>query len=115
MQGILYEEANVFQFIFITVVLGGGAAWMAGKAMAETWKSRQVLFGYLLALGLAIRFIHFALFEASFLSLQFYFVDTLVLLVFGFIGFQFARTNQMVNQYYWLYERDTPLTWRNRN
>ncbi len=114
MQGILYEEANVFQFIFITIVLGGSAAWMTGMAMAETWKSRLILFAYLLLLGLAVRFIHFALFEASFLSLQFYSVDTLLLLVFGFAGFQVARTNQMVKQYYWLYEWDTPFSWRPR-
>lgn len=114
MQGILYEEASFLQWALVTVLLGGGAAWMTGKAMAETWRSRLALLFYLLLLGLAVRFIHFALFEGSILSPQFYFVDTAVLLVVGFIGFQYTRTNQMVTQYYWLYERDSPVSWRSR-
>jgi hypothetical protein len=69
---------------------------------------------YLLLLGAAVRFIHFALFEGHLLTLQFYLVDTAILLVFGFIGFRYARTKQMTNQYYWLYERASPLSWRSR-
>ena len=115
MQGILYEEASFLQFALITVILGGGAAWMTGKAVAETWGSQVTLIVYLLLLGLAVRFIHFALFEAHLLSPQFYLVDTLVLLVFGFLGYRYSRTNQMVTQYYWLYERVSPLSWRNLN
>ena len=33
MQGILYEEPSVWQFLFITCLLGGGAAWMNFHAM----------------------------------------------------------------------------------
>jgi hypothetical protein len=29
-------------------------------------------------------------------------------------GYQFKRTNQMTSQYHWLYEKTSPLTWRNR-
>lgn len=114
MQGILYEEANFLQFVFVTVILGGGAAWMTGKAMAETWKSQFTLTLYLLLLGAVVRFAHFALFEGHLLSLQFYLVDTVILLVFGFLGFRYSRTNQMVTQYHWLYERVSPLSWRSR-
>jgi len=114
MQGILYEEGSVFQWAFITIVLGGGAAWMTGKACAETWRSQTVLFFYLLALGAAVRFIHFALFEGTLLSPRFYLVDTVLLLVFGFLGFRFSRTRQMVTQYHWLYEKTSPLSWRDR-
>jgi hypothetical protein len=114
LQGILYEEANFFQFAFITVILGGAAAWMTGKAMAETWRSPLTLALYLLLLGAAVRFIHFALFEGHLLTLQFYLVDTVILLVFGFLGFRYARTNQMTTQYYWLFEKASPLSWRSR-
>lgn len=37
MQGILYEEASIWQFLFITCVLGGWTAWRTGKSVAESW------------------------------------------------------------------------------
>jgi hypothetical protein len=115
MHGILYEEANVLQFLFISFVLGGAAAWMTGMAVARTWGSRLTLIIYLLLLGWGVRFIHFALFEGSMRSLQFYAVDTVILLVFGLLGFQVARTSQMVTQYYWLYEQQSLVSWQKRN
>ncbi|MCB1427671.1 MAG: hypothetical protein KDJ48_02215 [Nitratireductor sp.] len=114
MQGILYEEVSVWQFLFITVILGGWAAWMTGKACAETWRSRQTLFIYLLLLGVGVRFIHHALFDGTMFTAQYYAVDTIVLMVLGFVGFQYTRTNQMVSQYNWLYERASPLSWRDK-
>ena len=115
MQGILYEEPSVWQFFFVTCLLGGWAAWMTGKACAQTWRPRLTLFFYLLGLGLAVRFIHHALFEGTMFSLQYYVVDAMVLLIVGFIGFRYTRTNQMANQYSWLYEKVSPLTWRSKN
>ncbi|MEO9336381.1 DUF6867 family protein [Mesorhizobium sp. SB112] len=112
MQGILYEEASVWQFFFVTCLLGGWAAWMTGRACAQTWRPFYALFVYLLALGLAVRFIHHALFDGTMLTAQFYIVDTIILLVLGTLGFRYTRTNQMVNQYSWLYERATPLSWK---
>jgi hypothetical protein len=38
MQGILYEEVSIWQFLFVTCLLGGWAAWMTGKACASTWR-----------------------------------------------------------------------------
>ena len=60
---------------------------------------------YLLLLGVGVRFIHIALFDGTMFSLHYYVVDTIILLVFGFLGYRYTRTNQMVTQYYWLYER----------
>ena len=114
MQGILYEEASFWQFVFITVVLGGWAAWMTGKACAETWRTYLNLFVYILLLGVGVRFIHHALFDGTMFTAQYYVVDTIVLMVLGFVGFQYTRTNQMVSQYHWLYERASPLTWRSK-
>ncbi|MGE3870883.1 MAG: DUF6867 family protein, partial [Pseudorhodoplanes sp.] len=59
--GILHEEETVGQFLFITVLLGGWAAWMTGRASAQTWRPPSSLVIYLLALGVAVRFIHHAL------------------------------------------------------
>ncbi len=43
---------------------------------------------------------------------QYYIVDTIILLIFGIVGYQYTRTNQMVTQYHWLYERASLLSWK---
>ncbi|MBU2360362.1 MAG: hypothetical protein KKB02_15780 [Alphaproteobacteria bacterium] len=65
MQGILYEEPTVWLFLLVTVAMGGWLAWMTGRAVAMTWKPNVQLVLYILVLGLVVRFIHFALFEAT--------------------------------------------------
>lgn len=112
MHGILYEEGSIWQFLFISGLLGGWAAWMTGKACAQTWRPYGALVIYLLALGLAIRFIHHALFGGTMLSLQYYVVDTIILLIFGSLGYRYKRTEQMATQYNWLYEKVSPFSWR---
>ncbi|MBX3579004.1 MAG: hypothetical protein KF723_17535 [Rhizobiaceae bacterium] len=112
MHGILYEEASVWQFLFVTCILGGWAAWMTGRACAQTWRPYISLVVYLLALGVAVRFIHHALFDGTMATFQFYAVDTIILLFFGTLGYRYTRTRQMVTQYHWLYERTSPLGWK---
>ncbi len=80
-----------------------------------TWRSYSSLIVYLLVLGIAVRFIHHALFDGTMLTLQFYVVDTIILIVLGTLGFRYTRTNQMVTQYYWLYERASLLSWKPRS
>ena len=111
MQGILYEEPSALQFIFITVILGGWTAWRTGKASAETWSSLRVLAFYTLLLGVAVRFLHFALFGGTFLSAQYYLVDTVILAAFSFAAYRHTRTNQMTSKYYWLYQKTSPFSW----
>lgn len=112
MQGILYEEPSVWQFFLVTCLLGGGAAWLTGRATAQTWRPMSSLVVYLLLLGIAVRFIHHALFNGTMFTAQYYIVDTIVLLIIGVIGYRYTRTNQMVTQYNWLYERTSPLGWK---
>jgi hypothetical protein len=112
MQGILYEEASVWQFLFVTCLLGGGAAWMTGRACAQTWRPFSNLVVYLLVLGIAVRFIHHALFGGTMFTAQYYVVDTIVLLIVGTLAYRYTRTNQMVTQYHWLYERASLLSWK---
>jgi small-conductance mechanosensitive channel len=114
MSGIFYEEASIWQFFFVTCLLGGGAAWMTGRASAQTWRPISSLVVFLLMLGIAVRFIHHALFLGTMFSLQYYIVDTIILLVVGVIGYQYTRTNQMVTQYSWLYERASLLSWKSK-
>lgn len=107
-------EVGLFEFLLVTVVLGGGAAYLTGRAIASTWRPIPNLIVYLLLLAGAVRFIHYALFGGTLLSLQFYVVDLVVLLVLGGIGYRLTRTRQMISQYSWLYERSGPFSWRGR-
>ena len=57
MQGILYEEPSIWLFLLVTVIMGGWAAWMTGRAIAITWRPFWNLLLYLLILG-AARAVH---------------------------------------------------------
>jgi len=114
MTGLLNEDALGI-FLLVTVMLGGGGAALAGRAVAITWRPVWQIVIYMLMLGAAVRFIHFALFDGTLISLHYYLVDTVICLMFGAIGFQTARTSQMITQYRWLYQPDGPLRWRRRS
>src|SRR5215472_2801654 len=102
---LFYEEDSLGVFLLLSVVLGGGAAWLAGRAIAATWRPWWHVIFYMLVLGLAVRFIHFALFDATLLSPHYYFVDAAICIGFGLLGFRAARTAQMATQYGWINER----------
>ncbi|WP_141066237.1 DUF6867 family protein [Brucella melitensis] len=112
MQGILYEEPSFWLFFLITCLLGGWAAWMAGRACASTWRTYVQFLIYMIPLGAAVRFIHYASFGGTLLSLHYYLVDTIVLMIIGTVGFRYTRTKQMVRQYSWLYEKTSPFGWK---
>jgi len=112
--GLLYEEDSLGVFLLVTVVLGGGAAALAGRAVALTWRPLWQVVVYMLMLGAAVRFFHFALFGGTLLSIHYYAVDTLVCMALGFAGFQAARARRMVAQYPWINEPDGPLRWRRK-
>ncbi|KQS88585.1 MULTISPECIES: DUF6867 family protein [unclassified Rhizobium] len=112
MHGILYEEPTIWQFMLVTVIIGGWTAWRTGKSCADGWGSYSTLVIYTLLLGGAIRFIHHALFAGSMLTIQYYVVDTIILLLFATAGYRFYRTKQMTEKYYWLYEKASPFSWK---
>jgi hypothetical protein len=114
MQGFLHEEGSFGVFVLVTVILGGGAAALAGRAIAGTWRPWWQIVLYMLILGTAVRFIHFALFGGTLLSFHYYMVDSAVCLVFGFIGFRTERAAQMVTQYSWINQPNGPLRWRRK-
>jgi hypothetical protein len=86
-------------FLLVTVILGGGAAFIAGRAVAQTWRPWRRGVIYMLILGAAVRFIHFALFDGAFASIAAYGLDTAVVIAFFAAGFRAMRTRQMVRQY----------------
>lgn len=114
LQGLVHEEPSIWLFLLVTCVMGGWAAWMTGRAMASTWRPYPVLVAYLLLLGLVVRFIHFALFGGTLLTLHYYIVDTLVVQAIGAIGYRFTRVAQMTAKYRWLYLPNGPLFWKAR-
>jgi hypothetical protein len=108
---VFYEEGSLFVFMLVTVMLGGGAAFLSGRAIAATWRPWWQVGAYMLVLGGAVRFFHMALFGGSLLSLHYYLVDTAFCLAFGFWGYRLTRAGQMAEQYGWLYRRAGPLSW----
>jgi len=113
MNGLYVNEAW-YQEIFITLVLGGGCAWLAGRAIASTWRSVWIAAIAAVPMALAVRFVHFALFNEPLLSLAPWLIETLIMVAIICLSFQRTRALQMVRQYYWLYEPKGPLGWRLR-
>jgi len=109
------DEQSLGVFLLISVVLGGGAAWLAGRAIAATWRPWWHVAVYMAILTLAVRFLHFSLFDSKFLTLHYYFVDYAVCLGAGLLGFRLMRVRQMVGRYGWINERAGLLHWRARD
>ena len=112
----LYEagDGREWVFLLLTVVLGGSAAWVTGKAIAQTWRPFWQLPIYVLLLTAGVRFLHFALFEEPLFPLQNWIVDYVVLLVSALLGHRRMRALQVSTQYYWLFRASGPLGWRRR-
>jgi hypothetical protein len=115
MQGVIYEGQSIILFLFVTVILGGGAAWISGRSTAQMWRPWYILLLSVLGLSVAVRFMYYALFQQTFFSLHYYIVDAIVLLIIGSIAYRFTLARQMVSQYGWLYERTGPFSWGSRS
>ena len=112
---LFYEEGSFGVFVLVTVMLGGGAAALSGRAIAETWRPWWQVVAYSVILGAVVRFFHFSLFDGTLLSAHYYLVDSAVCMALGFIGFRAARVAQMVTQYRWINEAGGPLRWRRKS
>ena len=116
MLGYLYEggENTWWVFLLVTLAMGGSAAYVSGRAIAQTWRPFWHVPIYMLALAAVVRFFHFALFEEPLLAPNSYLVDFAVTLVAASLGYRVVRARQMVTQYGWLFRRAGPLGWRAR-
>jgi hypothetical protein len=110
----LFVEQNVWIFLLLTVVLGGGAAFMAGRSMASGWKPVGLLLVYMVPFIAGVRFLHFALFQAQLTSFHYFVSHGVILVAFALLGYRMTRVSQMTSQYPWLYERSGPLSWRSK-
>ena len=129
--GIVAQHSYLV-FLFMTVVLGGGVAWLSGRALAVGWRSPLLVVAYMLLLALALRFFHYSLFGGAFsftiwpqgskfglplpsaTTLYYYCIDAAVIVASALLSWRLKRTSQMVTQYYWLYRRTSPFSWAAR-
>jgi hypothetical protein len=108
----LYDTGNGWVFVLVTLLMGGGAAFLSGRAIAQTWRPYWHLPLYMLAIAAAVRFFHYALFAEPLLSLKNYAVDAAVTLAAASLGYRLLRARQMAGQYPWLFQRSGFLRWR---
>jgi hypothetical protein len=113
-----------WSFLLVTVMLGGGAAFSAGRALAQTWRPLWQAFAYAAALAAASSFMHYVLFAeavipggriASLLAavpeeplaaiaalagaMRHYGVVFATLSAFAFVGYRVTRARAMLRQY----------------
>jgi hypothetical protein len=108
------NQHPVWVFILLTVIIGGSAAWVTGKAIAQTWRPFWQLPWYTLLLTGGVRFLHYALWWEPLFPIQNWIVDYAVLLVFAIIGHRRMRAVQVSTQYPWLYSTVGLLGWRRK-
>ncbi|RFC63359.1 hypothetical protein DYI37_09940 [Fulvimarina endophytica] len=103
----LLWEVSVWEFIVVTVVLGGGGAYAIGRSTALSWNGWGLMAFYVFLLTIAVRFIHFSLFDGTFFlpleefgtAFYYAFIDYVVLFAIAAIGRSFVRNRQMARQY----------------
>ncbi|MFD2237123.1 DUF6867 family protein [Aureimonas populi] len=106
-QMALLWEVSVFEFVLVTMVLGGALAYMIGRSTALTWSGWGLMTFYTLLLTIAARFIHFSLFDGTFflpletLGTAAYYagIDFIVLMAFAAAGRMWTRKLQTQRQY----------------
>ena len=110
----LITEGKPLVFLILTLVLGGGAAFMAGRSLAGGWKPIWLLMAYMVPFTAGLRFLHFALFQQQLTSLFQFVLTGVILAGIALVGYRITRVNQMTDQYPWLYEKVGPFGWRNK-
>jgi hypothetical protein len=101
-------------FILVTCVLGGSAAYLSGRAIAQTWRPYRMVPLYMLGIAAGIRFVHHALFGGPLLSAPSLAVDYMVTIVAASAGYRIVRAGQIACQYGWLFDRAGPFGWRRK-
>lgn len=105
---------NFWVFILLTIIIFGGAAFLMGQAIAETWRPAWQNVAYGLLLAAANRFLDGALFGGEWLDLWQYALDAVVIIGIALFAHRITLVRKMVTQYPWLYEPAGLLSWRDR-
>ena len=101
-------------FFTMTVVLFGGAAFLTGQAVAQSWRPGWQILPAALLLAAADRFFLYALFAAELASLSGFLIAAAMLGAILLAAYYLTRARKMVQQYPWLYERRGPFGWREK-
>ena len=125
MGGWLYPDepgGGFLPFLIFTVILGGAGAWATGRAFAGTWRSAWLLPAALVALAIAVRFLHYALTgtemfpaQEDLLSVPYFIVALVIGALFAGLGYRKRRVEQMTGQYPWIFGRSGTLGWTARD
>jgi hypothetical protein len=92
---------DIVSFISLTLVLGGAAAFVSGRALADRWRAPVTAILAAVPLAGAVRFLHYAL--AGERSGPAHFALTFAILAaIALTGFRWARARQTRRQYPWL-------------
>lgn len=96
---------SLLQFLFLTIFFSGWSSFQIGKNISYNWLNKNMIFFYILLLTLVNRFIHFALFDSSFITIKYLISDYLILLSISFLSFRITRVNYLEKQYPWKYKK----------
>ncbi len=105
---------DLLSFIILTVILFGGAGFLMGQAVANTWRSPWQLLPYSALLTLFERFLAWSLLGSDFASPGGLISSMVVIFGMAYLAYRLTLTSKMVTQYPWIYERAGPLAWRER-
>jgi hypothetical protein len=108
----IYEDGGAWVFLLLTIVIGGGAAFVSGRVIAQTWRPFWQVPLYMLGIAAGVRFLHYALFDEVLLSARNLATDFAVALIAASAGYRLVRAGQMARQYSWLFRRAGPFGWR---
>ena len=112
MEALLGTSLGVF--IGLTLIITGGAAIMTGRALADGWKSPWVVVLACLGLGIANRFLIYALFEGPLLHLVGFVVNYAVITALALAAYRLTVVRKMVSQYPWRYEQVSLWSYREK-
>ncbi len=105
---------SVGVLIGLTIVITGGAAVLAGRAIAGNWKPVSHVIFACFGLGLADRFLVYALFEGTLLHLGGFLIHLAVITIMALVAYRIMAVRKMVNQYPWRYEQASLWRYRER-
>lgn len=106
---------SLLVFLVLTLVMFGGAGFMMGQAVANTWRPVWQVVPYGILLALFERFLAWSLLDADFGNLLGLAISALVIVGLAYLAWRLTLSHKMVTQYPWMYERAGPFAWRERH
>jgi branched-chain amino acid transport system ATP-binding protein len=106
--------ASLAEFVFMTVLLFGGAGFLMGQALAQTWRPWWHALPYAVLMAAANRFFAYALFSGELGAVAPFLLDAAIVIGLALVAYRMTRARTMTRQYPWLYEPDGLFGWRAR-